>query len=143
MKQLIYSQPICTSYVCCNHDPNYPAHCSIMTDVQRCGMATVVCPNRFQRAIAWIDKYWLNIALILALLITFMIMGLASYSAITNTVIEDMRQQDDQYFKTIDAKTRTAAWRKLHRKHGYPTVIYERNKPPYYVNKSGRRCDFV
>ena len=143
MKKLIYGQPICASHLCCNHDPNYPGNCSIMTEVEQCGMAEVVRPNRLQRSIAWIDKYWLNIALMLALLLTFAIMGIASYSAITNAVIEDLRREDDQYFKAIDAKTRTAQWRQLHKKHGYPTVVYERGKEPYYVNKSGRRCRFV
>ena len=143
MNKLIYNQPICTKHACGNHDPNYPNNCSITTDVTGCGMADVVRPNHLQRAIAWIDEYWLNIALILALLFTFLFMGFYSYSAITNTVIEDLRRQDDQYFQAIDTKTRTAAWRKLHQKHGYPTVIYERGKAPYYVNKAGRRCDFV
>lgn len=116
--KLIYGQPICTTDACCNHDPNYPGNCSITTDVSSCSFSQVKRPNHLQRAIAWIDKYWLNIALILAVLLTFIIMGLASYSAITNTVIEDLRREDAQYFRAIDAKTRTAAWRQLHKKHG-------------------------
>ena len=34
-------------------------------------------------------------------------------------------------------------YQRLWRKHGYPTVIYEREQTPYFYNSRGEKCRFV
>ena len=92
--KIIFDKPICNTDACCNHDPNYPNNCAIWTNVDGCYLAEIKRPNCIQRTLAWVDRHWLRIAAILAIIAIFMILGFISYSEITNKVIDDMRQMD-------------------------------------------------
>jgi hypothetical protein len=141
MKKLIYGEPICNTDVCCHHDPNYPSNCAIMTSCENCGMAEVVYPRRLQRALAWLDRHQLSIGLGIVVLTIIIWVYLLMWSAISNAVIEDLRQE---LYNDIDLDLSPDKERQLYVKHGRPfAVIYSPGKTPYYINKAGQKCKFV
>jgi hypothetical protein len=148
MKKLIFGEPICTQIECCHNDPAFPNNCRIISSVEACCMAEVQHPRCIQRILAWLDKYSLQIAVILALCALLIILGIMPWIASAsahNRAIEAERQASFAQFKSEQSTTAAKrAWKRLWRKHGRPgAVVYEPGKTPYYTNKEGRKCRFV
>jgi hypothetical protein len=86
-----------------------------------------------------------SLLMVAALMITVILMVYLSMTS--PSALEIQRQQDD-YFRQIERELETPAgqraWKRLHRKHGYPgAVVYPAGKEPYYINTAGQKCRFI
>jgi hypothetical protein len=111
-------------------------------------MAEVQHPRRIQRVLAWIDKYSLQIAVILALCALLIVLGIMPWIASAeahNRAIQAERQACFTQFKAAQSTPAAKrAWKRLWVKHGRPgVVIYEPGKTPWYRDKDGRQCKFT
>jgi hypothetical protein len=143
MRKIIFGQPICNTPACCNNDQNFVNNCAITAMVERCGMADVKHPRHIQRALARVDNNWLKVALIIAGLSIIICYSMFIWGAASNAVIESMRAEHAAWARTLETENVVGKEQRLFRKHGYPTVINEPGKAPYYYNKAGQRCRFV
>ncbi len=100
MMKLIFNQPICNTHECCNNNPEYPNNCEIMTYVEGCCLAkatnNVRKPNCLQRAMAWLDRHWLRIAVVCLTASVFIIWSLYSMGLGATAAIDDLRAQQHQ-----------------------------------------------
>jgi hypothetical protein len=96
MDKLIFNKPICNTHECCNNNPEYPSHCEIWSSVEGCALAEIQRPNRLQRAITWIDRHWLRIAVVCLTASVFIIWSLYSMGLGATAAIDDLRAEYNQ-----------------------------------------------
>lgn len=102
--KLIFNRPICNTHECCNHNPEYPSHCEIWTSVDGCCLAQIRRPNVVQRALAWIDRHWLRIAVACLTASVFIVWSLFSLGLGATAAIDDLRAE--QYHAMQQCKKR-------------------------------------
>ena len=90
----------------------------------------------------------LDIALLIAVLAAFFVVGIVAWLSMISPEAEAIHRQQQEYFDNIQREYETPAgeraWKRLNRKHGHPAIIvYEYNKPPYFINKDGIKCPFL
>ncbi len=93
MDKIIFNKPICNTINCCNNDPNYPNNCSIWTSVEGCCIADIQHPNYLQRALAWMDKHWVKIAVTCLTASVFICWTLVALGIGAKSTIDDLRQE--------------------------------------------------
>lgn len=141
MITMLCAQPLCLTHACCHNDPNYPNNCAISTSVEGCALAQIYRPNHAQKTLAWIDAHWLGVGLAIAALSIIMGCAMLIYGAGARAAIEHLRTETTAAIQA--AILPDEQFRQLHRKHGYPVVIFQRGQQPYYINQNGQRCLFA
>lgn len=90
----------------------------------------------------------LNIAIALSIAASIVVIAMIIWLSMTSPAAFDVRRQQQEYFKNLEQEENLPAsqraWNRLHRKHGEPgVVIYEQGKAPWYVDRRGRKCQFI
>jgi hypothetical protein len=76
--------PVCINKKCRSSNPGNGKHCDRYWDVTCCAQADIEYrETSLSRAIAWLKKYWLNFALILAVLATILFLAVVNWMAIS------------------------------------------------------------
>ncbi|MCE5212132.1 MAG: hypothetical protein LLG40_11305 [Deltaproteobacteria bacterium] len=141
--KLIFNEPYCNTHECCKHNPEYPNHCEILSNVDLCCLAQIRQPRCWQRALAWIDNHWLLISLTLAILSLIIFWSLLVFNAGNNAAIDSLRIRQEAEIKEMQRQITPAEWERRYKKHGIQTVIFEPGKHPYYRDAQGRKCRFI
>lgn len=90
----------------------------------------------------------LNIAIAISLMALLAVMLMVIWLSMTSPESQEIQRRQQEYFRQLEHEqtlpAAQRAWNRLHRKHGQPgVVIYEPGKTPYYVDRRGRKCQFI
>lgn len=84
--------------------------------------------------------------LIVSVLVFYVWIGIQYYKA-TQTADRVNKERMACFEKLkheLSTPSAERAWKRLHRKHGYPgVVIYEQGETPYFFNRKGQKCRFI
>lgn len=73
----------------------------------------------------------------------FVIVAIAFWSIIKS----EQPNQTAAFTAQMNQQSADEQWRKEHRrlqkKHGYPHVVFEPGKTPYFYDKDGKKCKFI